>query len=188
MKEIKRKSMGSKHSLCVQPTFLIGTYDENGIANFTPITWVSVTCQEEGHYLLVISMYGSKKTKDNISKTRKLSANLVSTDMLQLVDYFGSVSGRDGKKDGVDYGYSEGEVVSVPTLNESKWVYECEVVKIVQTGETDTYFCDIKNVQVDASIDISKGVDLTQFDPVVYSGHYHSVGKHLGEIGDFLHC
>jgi len=29
--------------MCVQPTFLIGTYDENGIANFAPITWVSVT-------------------------------------------------------------------------------------------------------------------------------------------------
>jgi len=28
-------------------------------------------------------------------------------------------------------------------------------------------------------------VDLTKLDPVVYSGRYHSIGKMLGEIGDF---
>jgi len=40
-------------------------------------------------------------------------------------------------------------------------------------------------VQIDESIDISNGIDLTLFDPVVYSGHYHSVGENLGKIGDF---
>ena len=27
-------------------------------------------------------------------------------------------------------------------------------------------------------------VDLTQLDPVIYSGKYHSVGRLLGSIGD----
>lgn len=185
MEKIKRVSRGSNHSMCVQPTFIIGTYDESGTANFTPITWVSVTCQNDDHYMLVISMFGSKRTKENITKNKKLSVNLVSVDMLKLVDYFGSVSGKEGEKNGVYYGCGRGEVVEVPTLDESKWVYECEVVKVVQTGDSDTYFCDVKNVQVDESIDISGGIDLTKFDPVVYSGHYHSIGEHLGEIGDF---
>ena len=29
-------------------------------------------------------------------------------------------------------------------------------------------------------------VDLTVLDPVIYSGKYHSLGKLLGGIGDFL--
>lgn len=29
-------------------------------------------------------------------------------------------------------------------------------------------------------------IDLTVLDPVIYSGRYHSLGKMLGEIGDFL--
>ena len=29
-------------------------------------------------------------------------------------------------------------------------------------------------------------VDLTVLDPVIYSGKYHSLGKLLGNIGDFL--
>ncbi len=183
----KRKSMGIHHSMCVQPAFLIGTCDDDGNVNFAPITWVSVTCEHDCNYMLVISMYGSsKKTKQNVMKTKKLSANLVSTDMLHLMDYFGSNSGNKGLKNKKAYDYSYGEVLHVPTLDLSKWVYECEVKEIVQTGDSDTFFCAIKNVQIDETIDISDGIDLTQFDPVVYSGHYHSIGKHLGKIGDFL--
>jgi flavin reductase (DIM6/NTAB) family NADH-FMN oxidoreductase RutF len=184
----KRKSMGIQHSMCVQPTFLIGTYDEDGNVDFAPITWVSVTCDngDNNHFMLVISMFGSKKTKRNVIKTKQLSANLVSTNMLYLVDYFGSNSGNNGIKDKKSYDYSNGEVLHVPTLDLSKWVYECEVKKIVQTGDSDTFFCDIKNVQIDNDIDISDGIDLTLFDPVIYSGHYHYIGKHLGKIGDYL--
>jgi flavin reductase (DIM6/NTAB) family NADH-FMN oxidoreductase RutF len=177
--------MGIQHSMCVQPAFLIGTYDEDGNVNFAPITWVSVTCDAD-HYMLVISMFGSKKTKLNVIKTKQLSANLVSTNMLYLVDYLGSNSGNNGIKDKKSYDYSNGEVLRVPTLDLSKWVYECEVKKIVQTGDSDTFFCDIKNVQIDNDIDISDGIDLTLFDPVIYSGQYHSIGKHLGKIGDYI--
>ena len=181
----KRKSVGSEHSMCVQPTFLIGTYDENGNPDFAPITWLSVTHNGE-HCMLVISMFGTKKTKMNVRKPMRLSANLVSTDMLPLVDYFGSRSGHDVPKKGIDYSVGEGEFVKVPTLDVSNWVYELEVAKIVSCGESDTFFCDIKNVQIDNDIDISDGIDLTKFDPVIYSGHYHSIGNHLGKIGDFL--
>lgn len=180
----KRKSVGTNHSMCVQPAFLIGTYDENGNVNFAPITWVSVTWDTD-NYMLVISMFGSKKTKQNAMKTKQLSANLVSTDMLHLMDYFGSVSGENELKNKVLYDYDDGEVLHVPTLDLSKWVYECEVAKIVETGDSDTFFCTIKNVQVDSDIDISCGIDLTKFDPVIYSGNYHALGKYLGKIGDF---
>lgn len=172
--------------MCVQPMFLIGTYDENGTANFAPITWLSVTCMEENHYVLVISMWGTKKTKQNVQKTGKLSANLVSKDMLPLAEYFGSTSAKNGTKTAMDYGISEGEVVKAPTLNDSRWVYELEVIKTVTVGGSDTFFCDIKNVQISEELDVSDGINLAQFDPVVYSGHYHSIGEHLGKIGDFL--
>lgn len=180
-----RKSVGADHSMCVQPTFLIGTYDENGNPDFAPITWLSVTHTGE-HCLLVISMFGTKKTKMNVKKTMRLSANLVSTDMLPLVDYLGSTSGHDGIKNERDYAVSEGQVVKVPTLGASKWVYELEVEKMVTCGESDTFFCNIRNVQIDGEIDITDGIDLTKFDPVIYSGDFHSIGKHLGKIGDFF--
>ena len=169
----------------VQPTFLIGTYDAEGNANFAPITWLSVT-DDGTQFLLVISMFGDKKTKMNVKETKQLSANLVSTDMLHLLDYLGSVTGHDGPKDQFAYGIEKGEVVNAPTLDASKWVYELEVATIVPCGASDTFFCRIKNVQVEENMDISDGIDLTKLDPVIYSGDYHSIGKHLGTIGDFL--
>ena len=41
MKVIKRKSIGTHFSMCVQPAFIIGTNNEDGTHNFAPITWVA---------------------------------------------------------------------------------------------------------------------------------------------------
>jgi flavin reductase (DIM6/NTAB) family NADH-FMN oxidoreductase RutF len=132
--------------MCVQPAFIIGTDNADGTYNFAPITWMSVTCAGGSDYLLVVSMFGGKATKQNALRTGRLSANLVSTDMLELMDYFGTHHRRDGAKDGLEYGVSRGAVVDMPILDASRFVYECEVEKTVETGESTTFFCKIKNV------------------------------------------
>jgi len=185
---MKRKSVNPIYSMCVQPSFIIGTKNEDGTDNFAPITWVSVTHEEGDGYLLVISMFGSKRTKQNVIRTGIFSANLVSTEMLPLMDYFGSKHAKDGKKNDMEYGVSRGAVLDVPTLDESPWVYECEVARSVETGDSTTFFCQIKNIQMDERLSPKDtfDIDLTVLDPVIYSGRYHSLGKMLGEIGDFL--
>ena len=187
VKTVKRKSVGTHFSMCVQPAFIIGTNNEDGTYNFAPITWVSITSERDNDYLLTISMFGTKKTKQNVIRTGILSVNLVSTDMLELMDYFGTHHAKDGKKDGISYSVCRGEVVDVPVLDASRWVYECEVVQSIETGESTTFFCRIKNVQVDEQLECADtfDVNLTQLDPVIYSGMYHSIGKLLGKIGDF---
>jgi len=184
----ERKSVSPIYSMCVQPSFIIGTNNEDGSANFAPITWVSVTHKEGDGYLLVISMFGTKKTKQNVLRTGLFSANLVSTDMLPLMDYFGSRHAKDGKKDAVSYSIVRGEVLDVPVLDESRWVYECEVERAIETGDSTTFFCYIRNIQMDKRLECKDifDVDLTLLDPVIYSGKYHSLGEKLGEIGDFL--
>ena len=174
--------------MCVQPSFIIGTNNEDGSANFAPITWASATHEEGEGYLFVISMSGTKMTKKNVLRTGIFSANLVSTDMLPLMDYFGAKHAKDGAKNDISYEVVRGAVLDVPVLNESRWVYECEVAKTVETGDSTTFFCHIRNIQMDERLcckDIFD-IDLTILDPVIYSGRYHSLGKMLGEIGDFL--
>ncbi len=140
MKSVKRKSAGTHFSMCVQPAFIIGTNNEDGTHNFAPITWVSITNEKDDDYLLVISMFGTKKTKQNVLRTGILSVNLVSTDMLELMDYFGTRHAKDGRKDAIPYKVGKGEAIDVPVLDASRWVYECEVVRSVETGESTTYF------------------------------------------------
>ncbi len=188
MEKIKRRSVDPVYSMCVQPSFLIGTNNEDGSWNFAPITWVSATHEGGDGYLLVVSMSGSKMTRRNVIRTGVFSANLVSTDMLPLMDYFGSRHAGDGIKNGVPCTVSRGEVLDIPVLDESRWVYECEVERAVETGDSTTFFCRVRNIQMDERLvcrDIFD-VDLTVLDPVVYSGKYHSIGKLLGSIGDFL--
>lgn len=182
---MKRKSVGRDHSMCVQPMFLIGTRDQAGQNNFAPITWLSVT-HDGQEYLIVISLYGDKKTRKNVQATGVLSANLVSVSLLPLADRLGNVSGNDGEKTGMACGVSEGEVLPVPVLDESPFVYELEVAGSVVTGESETFFCHVRNVTVDERVDMTGEPDLTQLDPVIYSGDYHSLHRHLGTIGDFL--
>lgn len=174
--------------MCVQPAFIIGTNNADGSANFAPITWVSVTHEKGDGYLLVVSMFGTKTTRQNVMRTGIFSANLVSVDMLPLMDYFGSRHARDGKKDEISYAVSRGEALDVPVLDASRWVYECEVTRTVQTGDSATFFCAIRNIQMDERLQCADpfDVDLTVLDPVIYSGRYHSLGKMLGKIGDFM--
>ena len=183
---IRRTSYEPNFSMCVQPAFIIGTTNEDGTDNFAPITWVSVTCEQED-YLLVISMFGTKTTKQNVIRTGRLSVNLVSRNILPLMDYFGTHHARDGRKDKMPYHVSRGVAVDVPVLDESPWVYECEVEKTVTVGASTTFFCRIKNVQIDERVEAQDAfsIDLTQLDPVIYSGLYHSIGNVLGKIGDF---
>lgn len=187
MKTIKRKSVGTHFSMCVQPAFIIGTNNDDGTPNFAPITWVSITNERDNDYLLTISMFGTKRTKQNVIRTGILSVNLVSTDMLPLMDYLGTRHAKDGAKDGIPYAVSRGEVVDVPVLDASRWVYECEVTNTVETGQSTTFFCRIRNIQIDERLECADlfDVDLTKLDPVIYSGMYHSIGGLLGRIGDF---
>ena len=187
MGTVKRRAAGTHFSMCVQPAFIIGTNNEDGSPNFAPITWVSVTYEKSDEYLLVISMFGTKRTKMNVLRDGKLSVNLVSRDILPLMDYFGTHRAEDGKKDQMPYHVVRGQKVDVPVLDESRWVYECEVDRSVETGESTTFFCRVRNVQIDENVTCADpfDVDLTRLDPVIYSGMYHSIGELLGKIGDF---
>ena len=183
----KRRSVRPIYSLCVQPTFIIGTNNEDGSPDFAPITWISVTHEAGDGYLLVISMFGEKMTKRNVVRTGVFSASLVSTDMLPLVDYFGSRHAADGPKNEMACRVVRGEALDVPVPDDSRWVYECEVVRSVTTGDSTTFFCRIVNIQMDERLQCRDAfdVDLTALDPVIYSGRYHSLGRMLGRIGDF---
>ena len=77
-------------------------------------------------------------------------------------------------------------MLDVPVPNQSRWVYECEVSQKLDTGDSTTFFCPIRNIQMDERL-VCKDtfdVDLTVLDPVIYSGRYYHIGEMLGKIGE----
>lgn len=96
-----------------------------------------------GHDLLLVSMSKKHHTNRGIRKSKKLSVNLVSREMLPKADYVGSVSGASVDKSGV-FDFHWGENGS-PVIDASPLVMECNVVDIYKSDGFDNFICSIAN-------------------------------------------
>jgi flavin reductase (DIM6/NTAB) family NADH-FMN oxidoreductase RutF len=127
-------------------------------------------------------------TREQVEKNRMFSVNLVTTEMMDISDYFGTQSGYSTDKCEVaNVCYSKGETLNVPVIDKSPWVYECELYKSIVIGEGTIYIGEIKNILVDEKIpDIAYGkIDMINVDPLIYSpGGYYSLGNKVGNVGD----
>jgi len=167
-----------------QQVFLIGTYNEDGSANFAPISWVSFTCGEKS--CLVISMGSDKQTRRNIDRTRILSATILTPDFLPFAECCNAYTKNDALLESVRPEFYRGNVLDVPLIAGAKWSYECRVIHTVALGESHTYFAEFEKVNVHPDIQKLDFIDLREIKPVIYSpNNYFTVGEHIGEIGDY---
>ena len=177
----------TKDSACffTQQLFLIGTYNDDGKANFAPISWISFTGGPP--CCLVISINGAirkKQTVINIERTGILSATVVTPDLLPFAEQH-NLSTQDDKFTFTQE-IESGKVLNVPLLKNAKWSYECEIINSVRIGGCDTFFAAFKQVNVREDIQKLNFVDLQVINPVVYSpNNYFTIGNHIGEIGDY---
>lgn len=167
-----------------QQLFLIGTRDEDGSPRFAPISWVSYTQGEPA--CLIISIRGTKHTKDNIVRNEQLSATVVTPDLLPLAEQFNKDTYNVNLMKKLDHKTEKGKAVDVPLLVNAKFSYECEVIHTVHLGDTHTYFAAVKQINMREDVAALDWFNLNAINPVVYSpNHYFTVGTHLGAIGDF---
>lgn len=167
-----------------QQLFLVGTYNEDGTENFTPITWVSYTWGQPS--CLILSMHGEKQTKLNVERTKLLSATVVTPELMRFAEACGCELRKERHFNNEKLPFTKGEVLNVPLIQNSKWSYECEIYHSVTLGETTTYFAEIKNINVDDETLKLDFIDLRKINPVVYSpDHYFTIGEHIGKMGDF---
>ncbi len=169
-----------------QPMYIIGTRNEDGTPNFCIITWIGFSFDKTPH--MMMSIGGSKRTKTNILREGRFSAHMITEDTLWLADYFGNTSGDVQRKTEIDYHYKWGEQVNVPILEESPWVYECEVDRVVELDGAHLFLAEIKNIQIAKAyetMDMQK-IDLTQLKPAIYAPYqYFSIGAKIGEMGEW---
>ena len=140
---MKKISLKPNNDYCPQTLFLYGTYDENGKPDFGLFKpdfglfcWFSYTWEKELGVMACIG--GSKRTKDNIHKSRVFSANLVTEKILPMADYMGVVDGNKPEKmEGLDLEIEKGQVLPVPVLMDSPVTFELEVKEFLpmQDGE-----------------------------------------------------
>jgi flavin reductase (DIM6/NTAB) family NADH-FMN oxidoreductase RutF len=98
----------------------------------------------------VMACIGQKKlTKDRIFAKKTFSANLVTEELLSMADYFGNKAGYDKDKMDVAIETEKGHVLDVPVLTKSPLIFELEVDKTINFGDSDVFLCKIRNVLAD---------------------------------------
>jgi flavin reductase (DIM6/NTAB) family NADH-FMN oxidoreductase RutF len=142
-----KKSIPISNGFCPQTLFLYGTYKEDNAPNFGLFCWFSYYWDSE---LGVMACIGEKKlTKDRILDKKVFSANLVTEELLPIADYFGNKPGYDKEKMNVSIETEKGHVLDVPVLAKSPVVFELEVDKTINFGDSDVFLCKIRNVLAD---------------------------------------
>lgn len=142
---MKKVSVPVTNDVCPQTLFVYGTKNEDGTPDFGLFCWFSYCWFDELGVICAIG--GSKRTLENIRRTKVFSANLVVEDNLPLADYFGTADGRDGDKMDIEVAWEQGAVLDVPVLCSSPFCFELEVEKEIATGESNetVLLCRIKN-------------------------------------------
>jgi len=164
-----------------RPVWIVGTCNEDGSPNLSTITCVSNTPGPPEN--IIVSMV-AKRTIANIQRTGEFSVNLCNVEMASLADYVGSVSGVDGAKNDMPYDFVWGEKSRVPILNASHCVFECKVSHTHLVGDFYTFFGEVVNSHIDASLTPPiasreatlkwfQSIDIHKMDPLIY----HSILK-----------
>lgn len=177
-----------------QAVFIIGTRNKDGSENFSTVTSVSYVFGPPES--LVLSLYGSSRTKDNLMREDVFTVNLCTSSMGRMADYAGAVSGTSQEKDDSIFECTPGLKVDAPVLAESPYTMECHVSYIWPIGDTHIVVAEIVNHLVDrklgrpvdetdeayfAWLDQS---DLKEINPLLYAWKYYQTGEKLGGLGE----
>ena len=159
---MEKKNIGNLLVLYPKPMTVVGA-EVGGKVNWLVVGHTGII----GHDRILVSMSKSHYTNQGIRKSKKLSINLVSRDMLPKADYVGSVSGASVDKSGVfDFHWGEN---GTPVIDASPLTMECDVVDIYETEGFDNFICSIANTYAVPEVLDDKGkLDYTRLKPVLF--------------------
>lgn len=176
--ETNKKNLGNLLALYPKPMTVVGAEVE-GKVNWLVVGHTGVI----GHDRILVSMSKSHYTNQGIKKSKRLSVNLVSREMLPKADYVGSVSGATVNKSEV-FAYHIGEN-DTPVIDASPLTMECEVVDIYETDGFDNFICAIVNTYAASDVLDSDGkLDYTKLKPVLFefpTYSYLATGEIIGK-------
>ena len=151
--------------------FLYGTYKDDKSPNFGMFCWFNYCWDTELAIMACIG--GSKLTKDRINAEKVFSANLVTEPLLPLADYLGKKSGYEQDKMDISIEIEQGNVLNVPILKNSPWIYELEVNQSIPLNGSDLYICKIRNLLIAEALQNKSKNDeeiIKQTSPVLWFG------------------
>lgn len=176
--ETEKKNIGNLLALYPKPMTVVGA-EVGGKVNWLIMGHTGII----GHDRILVSMSKSHYTNQGIRKSKKLSINLVSREMLPKADYVGSVSGASVDKSEVfDFHWGEN---GTPVIDASPLTMECDVVDIYESEGFDNFICSIANTYAAPEVLDGNGkLDYTRLKPVLFefpTYSYIATGEIIGK-------
>lgn len=179
-----KKSLGAKPIVYPTPVFLVGSYDENGVANIMNAAWGGLCSSNPPS--VAVSIRQERHSYDNIIQKKAFTINIPSTDQAEVADYFGLVSG--GKCDKVKFSgvaVEQAEFVDAPMLNDCPLVLECRLIATHDLGVHTQFVGEIIDVKIEEGcLDSAGQPDIRLVDPLLFApGNraYFAVGDFVGQ-------
>lgn len=176
-----RKNLKAKAYVYPLPVLIVGTYDENGVANAMNAAWGTVCDTAQ----ISICLSASHKTVKNLLKTKAFTVAMADANNVIPADYVGVISANDVSDKIVKAGWHvvKSQFVNAPIIEELPLVLECKLLSY--NTETEICIGEIVNVSVDEVIlGIDGKIDLNKFKPICYdcdTHGYYTLGKKVGQ-------
>ena len=157
-----RKSFGVKPLIYPQPVLIIGTYDENGIANAMNAAWGGIS--EENEISICIS--AEHKTTKNILLNGAFTVSMATADTVAPCDYVGIVSGNDvpNKLEIAGFHTEKSQFVNAPIICELPMAVECKLKSYDE--DSCRLVGEIVNVCAEESILTNGKIDPDKLRPI----------------------
>lgn len=178
-RKMARKNFGAKSYSFPQPVFIIGTYDENGVADAMNAAWGGISETNE----ISICLGTEHKTVANLKKTGAFTVSMGDAQHVAACDYVGIVSGNKvtDKMEKARFTVTKSEFVNAPVINELSVCLECKVKSYDE--DACRLIGEIVNISVDESVLTDGKVDVEKVQPISFdpfNNAYHVLGQKVG--------
>lgn len=181
-----RKDLGTKGAMVTPlPVLIIGTYDENGVADAMNVAWGG-QCSEKH---VAINIGHVRKTRDNIMLKRAFTVSFATVDTVAISDYFGIESGLHVHKiEKAGAHVIPATHVDAPIIEEYPLTLECRLHSIeeMDTGEIRVVG-EVVSMNADEAILTDGKVDVAKLKPIMFDSAalcYRAIGDVVGKAWD----
>lgn len=175
-----KKNFGPRAWLYPMPVLVIGSYDENGIADAMNAAWGGISLEDR----ISICVDDAHKTTANVLARKAFTVHVADVKNLVACDYVGCVSANKAPDKLAKTGWTvaRSAFVDAPVIEDLPMVLECELVGY---DKSDCRMVGrIVNVGIDEAVLTADGkVDVARLAPIAFDpvNHvYHRLGEAVG--------
>ncbi len=177
------KDFGVKPYLFPMPTYMIGSYNEDGSVDVMMMAWGGI-CAED---MVALNLESEHKTVANLEKRKAFTLAIPGTDTLKESDFFGIATANKvaDKFERTGLHAVKSTRVDAPVITEYPITLECEVVEMQSQpyglrvlGRIVNVMADEKVLDDAGKIDVSK-IHAFAFDQM--QNGYFAIGEKVGQ-------